>query len=214
MLLLWALALAFDEPPVADVATVAFSADGRFVAVETHWVEEGPGFPNARIELRATDDNRLVGAWSERLVEHAAVGGFPGASAGARGKAASALVEAGIDLTKPAKALPCAGGTCGPPDAGTGCVRGRDALRVTVTSTPTDAKEEQCYGRGQAHRLQLAVQGRTWVAESTPADGCPANWSAEAAYIQGDRAVLLLGYDIPGHEGRAKRRTAVAGRAR
>lgn len=214
MLPLWALALAFEEPPVADVATVAFSADGRLVAVETHWVDEGPGFPNARVELRSTDDNRLVGAWSERLVEHAAASGFAGASEGARRKAAAALAEAGIDLTKPAAALPCASGVCGPPDAGGGCARRRDALRVTVTSTPTDAKAEQCYGRGRAHRLQLAVQGRTWVAETAPVDGCPANWTAEAAYLQGERAVLLLGYDIPGHEGRAKRRTAVAGRAR
>lgn len=207
------LAAAFEEPPVADVATVAFSADGARVAVETRWVEEGPGFPNAKIELRDTAKNAALGAWSERLVEHTANAGFEGASAGARAKAADALGRAGVDLARPATAIPCEDGVCGR-DGGGGCVRSREALRFTITSTPTGAKGEQCYGRGVAHLLTLSVNGRTWVAEDVPADGCPANWRVEAAYLHGERAVLLLGYDVPGHEGRARRTAPIAGAVR
>ncbi len=214
MLLFALLAVAFDAPPVAEVVTVAFGAGGERVAIETRWVEEGPGFPNAKIDLRDTSTGALLGTWSARLVEADANRGFAGASADARAKAAGALAEAGVDLGQPATAYPCAGGACGPAGTGGGCVRARDRVRFTLTTTPTQRKIEQCYGRGTPHLLTLSVQGHTWVAESEPADGCPSSWRAEAAYVHGDRAVLLLAYDVPGHEGLTPRRTALAGRLR
>jgi len=213
MLGLVAFAAAFDEPPVADVATVAFNPSGTHVAIETRWVEEGPGFPNAALELRDTATGALLGAWSERLVEARAMEGMEGASVAVRAEAAAALSAAGVNLDAPATAVACAEGRCGPPDARGGCARARDELRVTVTSTPTDAKIESCYGRGKPHLLGLSVQGRAWATESVPRDGCPSSWRAEAAWLHGESVVVLLGYDIPGHEGVSPRRIAVVGKS-
>lgn len=208
--LLWSsLAHAMEDP--TEVATVAFSRDGSRVAVETHWVNEGPGFPNARIELRDVASGALLGDWSARLTEGDAAAGFPGASAAVRTDAAAALDAAGIDLTHAAMAFPCAAGTCGPAAAPSGCARARDTLRVTVTSTPTPQRVDQCFGRGTPHLLTLTVQGRAWAAETEPADGCPADYTPRAVYLQGQSAVVLLGYTVPGHEGRVPRPRAVPG---
>lgn len=194
---------------------MAFNAAGTRVAIETRWVDEGPGFPNTRIELRDVATGAVVDVWSARLTEAEASGGFPASSAAARTQAAGALSSAGIDLTATATAFPCSDGRCGPTDAaGSGCLRRRDTVRVTVTSTPTERKADQCYGRGTPDLLTLSVQGRAWTVEADPADGCPADYRATTAWLQGPSAVILLTHTIPGHEGRVLRPLTLTGRIR
>jgi hypothetical protein len=193
----------FDEAPVAEVATVSFSADGGHVAVETRWVDEGPGFPNVRIELFDLAARARVGEWATRLGPDRAMEGFEGASADARAAAADALGRVGVDLARPSSAEPCVDGVCG--GQASACGGRSGGVRVRVESKPSTEKVEQCYGRGEPHRLTVTVDGVRWIDETTPADGCPANYHAAGVWRRGEHVVLLLGHDVPGHEGRGAR---------
>jgi hypothetical protein len=212
MLVFVSPAFASDPPPAPEVTAVAFDRKGAHVAIETRWVESGSGFPNARIELWDPATGTRTGTWDARLTEERAAGGVAGASAEARAAAGAALVGAGVDLAKPAAALPCSGGVCAPA-APKGCA-GRAHLTVTVTSTPTSEKVDQCYGRGTPDRLTLVVDGHTWVDESTPADGCPSAYTARTAWRKGGSVVVVLSYEVPGYEGLEERLLTRAGSIR
>ena len=190
---------------------VAFSPSGDRVAVELLWTEDGSGFPNARVEIWDPARGERVGEWSARLTEDESKKGLDGAQAAARQAAAAELGRANIDLTKPATLTACKGGVCGSTE-GSGCT-GKDQLKVTVTSTPTDSKADQCR-TGKPELLAVSVPEKTWLSESTPADGCPKGDEAAWGALQGESAVLLVTYATPSSEGAPNRVRAVAGRVR
>ncbi|MFZ5480204.1 MAG: DUF2259 domain-containing protein [Myxococcota bacterium] len=195
----WALALSFAHAEVPAEVAVSFDAAGEHAAVEVITVESGSGFPNGRIMVFDTAPRALRTDARQRLVNERASGGREGARAAVRADAATALQAAGIDLAAPAAPLTCADGKCGD-------------VAVRVTSTRTPLRADQCAGREGPDLLAVEIAGETWMEERLPALGCPSSWTAEAAYVDGDAIVLLLGYSVPGFEGMERRVTAIAGR--
>jgi hypothetical protein len=166
-------------PAAADPAVAAASPDGAHFATLTTWVDEAPGFPNARLELFDLRTRSRMAVWQVRLVGPASLGGVRAASAEVRARAADALraVRIELDASKPGAA--CAETRCGD-------------LEVDVLSTRTPDKAEQCYGRVGPDLLSITVNSREWLSETFPADGCPSAWRAHSAWIHGDSVVLLL----------------------
>lgn len=191
--------------------TVVFSPDGEKVAVELLWTEDASGFPNARIELWDPARSERVGEWSVRLTEDESKKGLEGAQAAARQAAAAELARASVDLAKATPLTTCKDGICGT-SGGSGC-SGKDQLKVTVRSTPTAAKQDQCR-TGQGELLSVSVKEKTWLEEATPIDGCPKGYAPVWGALQGETAVLVVSYATPTSEGEPNRVRAIVGRVR
>lgn len=198
-----------EEPPPVEIVAVAFSPSGDQVAIETRWQMEGSGFPVGRIEVRDTATGASVREWTETLREDRANLGLAGASAAVR-TAATELSASGIDLTRPTQPLPCSAGQparCGISQGG--C---RDSsVTIQISGTPTTDKQVQCYGQGSPALLKVEVNGTIWLAETTPVDGCQHDFALQAFYQQGDRGLVVVSYQMPGHEGPVERSRTVTG---
>ncbi len=185
---------------------VVASGAGVYVAVLSTWIDEGPGFPNARIEVFHALTGLRTHVWQVRLEGPDAARGTDGAIADVAARAESAFGQLGISPQKE-----YAGARCAPlASGGASC----GAHRVTVTSTRSaahTAKDAQCFGRAGPDLLRLVVDERVWVEESFPAEGCPSAWRPLAVYEAGNGLVTVLAYDVPGHEGTAARTATVVG---
>jgi hypothetical protein len=194
MFLWWSMAVG-AEPEVV----VAFSPDGGAAAVEVVTVESGSGFPSARIMVFDTAARAMRTDARQRLVNDRASLGTEGARAAVRADVAPVMQAASIDFGRPAERVACADGKCG-------------FVPVTVTSTRTPLRADQCGGREGPDLLAVEIAGHVWLEEELPALGCPSSWTVEGAWVRDGAIVLLLGYAVPGFEGLERRVTALAGK--
>ncbi len=198
-----ALALATEEPPPTELVAVAFAANGVVAAVETRWVMDGPGFPVARLALHDTTTGQLREQFEVALREADASRGLTGATAAVRQDAAAALARDGIDLSRPATAEGCGGGRCG---GGSGCAGG--GVAVVVTTAPVTG--ETCPAGWAGEAPSVTVSKQAWTVTAGRPD-CARGFAASALYRGGHGGVLVLSFEIPGHEGAAQRFMAVVG---
>lgn len=196
------LLLAMDEPPPTELAAVSFSPNGRYALVETRWVLDGPGFPVARAEVFDLTTGKHVLDKQVELREHAASAGLTGATAAAREQLAAELAPLGLPGT-PAVSAGCADGHCG---GGSGCAPG--GTPVGVATTP--AAGEVCPENWQGEVPMVTINGRTATIDA-PRISCSRAFTADNLFAVGTAGVLILSYEMPGHEGAATRFVAIAG---
>lgn len=196
------LLLAMDEPPPTELATVSFSANGQYALVETRWVLDGPGFPVARVEVFALSTGKHVLDRQVELREGAASAGPIGATAQAREQYSAELAAFGLPGGE-AVAAGCEGNRCG---GSAGCTPG--GTKVLVATTP--ANGEICPEQWQGEVATVSVNGRVANIDA-PRTSCSRAFAATNLYSIGSAGVLILSYEMPGHEGPATRFVALAG---
>ena len=199
-----ALLLAMDEPPPTELASVSFAPDGKHALVETRWVLDGPGFPVARVEVFDLTTGKHALDKQVELREETASAGLVGATSAARSLFASQLAGYGLPGAA-ATASGCADGECG---GGAGCATGTD---VVVTSAP--ATGETCPEAWKGEVPTVTVAGRL-LSLDTPRIPCARHFVPDRLYSNGAAGVLILAYEMPGHEGPAPRFYALAGSLR
>ena len=197
-----ALLLAAEEPPPTELVSVSASADGKFAAVETRWVLDGPGFPVARVQI--------LDLGSGAVMEDSRVTTDPtNASMGLDGVIAAAHLQAKPTLDRlkiavPLAPTPCAASGCG---SRSGCAGG---VLVPVAISEAGVEGETC-PQGWEGTTPTVRLGQSVVSTPLERPACARGWHAAAAYVASGGSVLVLGYEIPGHEGPAPRFLAVAG---
>lgn len=197
-----ALLLAAEEPPPTELVAVSASVDGRFAAVETRWVLDGPGFPVGRVQILDLASGAIVEDARLTTDPTNAGIGLDGVITAVRVQAKPTLDRLKIEV--PLGANACAASGCG---SRPGCAGG---VLVPVAIAEAGVDGETCpqgwEGTTPTVRLGVAVV-------STPLErpACARGWHAASAYVATGGAVLVLGYEVPGHEGPAQRFVAVAG---
>ena len=62
---------------LASVEFLGFSADGKYAAMEQYWIEDGSGFPGAKIVVMSVTDNSVIrifeSQWTEELMYESGV---------------------------------------------------------------------------------------------------------------------------------------------
>ncbi|MEN8209316.1 MAG: DUF2259 domain-containing protein [Candidatus Fermentibacteria bacterium] len=57
---------------MASIEFLGFSIDGRYAAMQQHWIEDGSGFPGAKITIMSVADNRMIRNfevhWTEEMM--------------------------------------------------------------------------------------------------------------------------------------------------
>lgn len=199
-----ALLLAAEEPPPTELVAVSASVDGKFASVETRWVLDGPGFPVARVQIldlatgAVVEDSRVVTDPTNASM------GLDGVIAAARLQAKPTLDRLKIEMVL--SPIPCAASGCG---SRSGCTGG---VLLPVEMSEASVEGETCPQGWQGTTPTVRLGG---TVVSTPLDrpACARSWQAASAYVASGGAVLVLGYEVPGHEGPAPRFVAVAGAA-
>lgn len=196
------LLLAMDEPPPTELAAVSFSENGKYALVETRWVLDGPGFPVARVEVFDLSTGRHALDEQVELREHAASAGPIGATVAARAQYSTQLATFGLPGTD-AVAAGCDGGRCG---GSSGCSPG--GTKVSVITTP--ATGEICPENWMGEVPTVSINGRVANIDA-PRISCSRGFAANNLFSVGSTGVLILSYEMPGHEGPATRFFALAG---
>ncbi len=199
-----ALLLAAEAPPPTELVGVTGSADGHYAAVETRWVLDGPGFPVARIQVldvttgAVVEDTRVVTDPTNANI------GLEGVVLAVRLQARGTLDR--LKIVVPLGDMECAAGGCG---QGGGCAA-EPFVRVALTEAPVSGETCPVGWEGTTPSVRL---GSMQVATPIDRPACARAWRVASAYPNAGGAVLVLGYEVPGHEGPAPRFVAVAGRA-
>lgn len=199
-----ALLLAAEEPPPTELVAVSASVNGEFAAVETRWVLDGPGFPVARVQIlnlatgAVVEDSRVVTDPTNASI------GLDGVIAAARLQAKPTLDRLKIEVVL--SPVPCAAAGCG---SRAGCTGG---VLVPVEIAEARVEGETC-PQGWEGTMPTVVLGKTPVTTPLDRPACARGWHAASAFVASGGAVLVLGYEVPGHEGPASRFVAVAGAA-
>jgi len=188
---------------VPSVTTVGFSGDGRYVAVEAVWTQDGSGFPYR--ELMVLDVPRNVYARRARL------GGEAWMDAQARLDAEYARVRAqllrafGIRASRPGTALYRAAGRSDQPSAFPRSLAltylGRP-VQVSVNTLPLPSRCD--HPDPQSTRgLAVVVNGRVFQRDARLPDvrKCTFAYRLEEVRAYRNSAVILLRAFSPGFEG-------------